>query len=163
MTKRSLYARRLITLVGVIAALTIGFGSIQAAALWTAASAPLTVAPVAVATLQSQLADERNRSTAVVQQLAALESQSTDLAAALQAAHAQIDTETTHAADLAAQLKAAKERLAKLEATIKAANKAARARAAAAAAAATKVTTVTATRPASGGEHDEPEPGDDGR
>jgi DNA repair exonuclease SbcCD ATPase subunit len=145
----------------VVAALTIGFGSIQAAALWTAASAPLTVAPVSVATLQSQLADERNRSMAVVQQLAALESQSTDLAAALQAAHAQIDTETTHAADLAAQLKAAKERLAKLEATIKAANKAARARAAAAAA--TKVTTVTAPRPATGGEHDEPEPGDDGR
>jgi DNA repair exonuclease SbcCD ATPase subunit len=161
MTKRSLYARRLITLVGVVAALTIGFGSIQAAALWTAASAPLTVAPVSVATLQSQLADERNRSTAVVQQLAALESQSMDLAAALQAAHAQIDTETTHAANLAAQLKAAKERLAKLEATIKAANKAARARAAAAAA--TKVTTVSAPGPASGGEHDEPEPGDDGR
>jgi cytoskeletal protein RodZ len=110
MTKRSLYARRLITLVGVVAALTIGFGSIQAAALWTAASAPLTVAPVSVATLQSQLADERNRSTAVVQQLAALESQSTDLAAALQAAHAQIDTETTHAANLAAQLKAGQAR-----------------------------------------------------
>jgi DNA repair exonuclease SbcCD ATPase subunit len=146
------------TLVGVVAALTLGFGSIRAAALWTAASAPLTVAPVSVATLQSQLADERGRSTAVVRQLEALESQSTDLAAALQAAHAQIDTETAHAADLAAQLKAAKERLAKLEATIKAANKAAQARAVTV----RRVTTVSAPRPASGGD-DHPEPGDDGR
>lgn len=159
MTRRSLYARRLMTLLGVVAALTLGFGSIQAAALWTASSAPLTIAPVSVATLQSQLADERSRSTAVVQQLDALESQSTDLATALQAAHTQIDTETAHAADLAAQLKAAKQRLAKLEAAIKAANKAAQARAVTV----RTVTTVTAPRPASGGEHDEPESGDDGR
>ena len=47
MSITSMRLRRLITTVGVIAALVLGFGSIKAAAAWTAASAPLTVAPVA--------------------------------------------------------------------------------------------------------------------
>ena len=58
----SMRLRRLITAVGVIAALVLGFGSIKAAAAWTAASAPLTVAPVPVAAIQDRLADEQARS-----------------------------------------------------------------------------------------------------
>ena len=126
---RSQSARRLATVVGVVAALVLGFGSIRAAAAWTAASAPLSVTPESVARLQSQLAGERDRSAALRQQLDGLESQSTDLARALEAARAQIGADAGHATDLAAQLKTARQRLAKLQATIAAANRASQARA----------------------------------
>lgn len=149
---RSLYVRRLLTVAGVIAALILGFGSIRAAAMWTAASAPLTIAPVSVSTLQSRLTDEQTRSAALQQQLDALESQSTDLVSALQAADARIDADASRAKDLSAQLKTAKQRLAKLEATITAANKASQARVASA----TTVRTTTTSRLTSGAE-----PGDD--
>lgn len=149
---RSQPLRRLLTVVGVFAALVVGLGSIRAASVWTAASAPLTVAPVSVSTLQSQLAAEQNRSAALQQQLDALESQSTDLASALQAAHARIDTDAGHAKDLAAQLKTAKHRLAGLEAAITAANQASQARAAR-----VMVVQTTATSAPTGGG----EPGDD--
>ena len=65
MTITSLPLRRLLTTIGVIAALLLGFGSIRAAAAWTAASAPLTVAPVSVSALQDQLATEQARSDAL--------------------------------------------------------------------------------------------------
>jgi hypothetical protein len=145
---RSPYLRRLLTVVGVIAALVLGFGSIRAASMWTAASAPLTIAPVPVSTLQTQLADEQGRSAALQQQLDALDSQSTDLASALQAAHARIDADASHANDLATQLKTAKQRLAKLEAAITTANQASQARAASA----TIVRTTTTSGQTSGGE-----------
>jgi DNA repair exonuclease SbcCD ATPase subunit len=150
---RSPYPRRLLTLVGVVAALGLGFASIQVASAWTAASAPLTVAPDSVSTLQSRLSDEQSRSAALQGQLDALESQSTDLASALRAAHARIDGDASHAADLAAQLKTARQRLAKLEAAIAAANRASLARAASATI--VGVTTAPAPPPSRG------EPGDD--
>jgi peptidoglycan hydrolase CwlO-like protein len=62
------------------------------------------------------------------QQLDALESRSSDLATALEAARAQIGVDTGHAQDLAAQLKAAKHRLARLQATIATASRAAQVR-----------------------------------
>jgi chromosome segregation ATPase len=126
----------------VIAALVLGFGSIRAAAAWTAASAPLTVAPVSVSTLQSRLMDERNRSAALEQQLRALESQSTELASALEAANARIEADASRAKDLAAQLKTARQRLAKLAATIASAERAARARVASATVVRTTTTSV---------------------
>lgn len=144
---RSQSVRRLATVVGVIAALVLGFGSIRAAAAWTAASAPLSVTPDSVATLQAQLAEEQSRSAALRQQLDALAAQSTDLAAALDAARTRIGADTGHAKDLAAQLKTAKQRLAKLQATIAAANRASQARAATATAA-----PVATTSPPGGGE-----------
>ena len=144
---RSQSARRLATVAGVIAALVLGFGSIRAAAAWTAASAPLTVTPESVAALQAQLAGERDRSAALQQQLDALEAQSTDLAGALDAARTRIGADATHATDLATQLKAAKQRLAKLQATIAAANRAAQAQARATT---TTVVQAVAPRPAGG-------------
>lgn len=144
---RSQPLRRLLTILGVIAALVVGFGSIRAAAVWTAASAPLTIAPVSVSTLQSQLADEQDRSGALQQQLDALASQSTDLASALQAAHSRIDIDAGHAKDLAAQLKTARQRLAKLQGSIASATRASLARAAGA----TLVHTTTSV-PKGGGE-----------
>jgi septal ring factor EnvC (AmiA/AmiB activator) len=126
---RSQSARRFATVVGVIAALVLGFGSIRAAAAWTAAAAPLSVTPDSVTALQSQLAGERDRSAVLQQQLDALETQSNDLVSALDAARAQISADAGNAGDLAAQLKTAKQRLARLQATITAANRASRARA----------------------------------
>jgi DNA repair exonuclease SbcCD ATPase subunit len=151
---RSQSARRLATVVGVIAALVLGFGSIRAAAAWTAAAAPLSVSPESVAALQSELAGERDRSAALQQQLAALESQSASLADALDAARTQIGTDAGHAKDLAAQLKTARQRLAKLQATIAAANRASQTRVAT-----TTVVQIAAppTQAATGGEG-----GDDG-
>jgi septal ring factor EnvC (AmiA/AmiB activator) len=145
---RSQSARRLATIVGVIAALVLGFGSIRAAAAWTAAAAPLRVTPDSVTTLQSQLADEQSRSAALRQQLDALASQSTDLATALDAARSRIGADASHAKDLAAQLRTAKQRLAKLQATIAAANQASQARAATV----TVVQSPAAPPPPSGGE-----------
>ena len=114
----ALRVRRLVTMFGVIAALLLGYGSIRAAAAWTAASAPLTVAPVPVAELQDRLAIEQARSADLTMQLRALAAQSTDLTTALEAAQAQIAADSDHAKALAAELAAAKKKLAKLEASI---------------------------------------------
>jgi chromosome segregation ATPase len=125
MTIQSPRIRRLVTVFGVIAALMIGFGSIRAAAAWTAASAPLTVAPVSVTKLQDRLAVEQARSVDLRLQLQTLTTQSTELTAALEAAQAQITSDTDHATQLAKDLKAAKQKLAKLEASIAKARQAA--------------------------------------
>ena len=117
--------RRLATIVAVIAALVVGYGSIRAAAAWTAASAPLSVAPVPVSALQDRLAVEQARSEDLRAQLETLTAQSTEMTAALEAAQSQIVTDTDHANALAKQLKDAKKKLAKLEASIAKAKRAA--------------------------------------
>jgi chromosome segregation ATPase len=117
--------RRLATVVAVIAALVVGYGSIRAAAAWTAASAPLSVAPVPVSALQDRLAVEQARSEDLRAQLETLTSQSTEMTAALEAAQSQIVTDTDHANALAQELKDAKKKLAKLEASIAKAKRAA--------------------------------------
>lgn len=126
MTIHSPRIRRIVTVFGVVAALLLGYGSIRAAAAWTAASAPLTVAPVSVTTLQDRLAVEQARSVDLRLQLQTLNTQSTELTAALEAAQAQITTDTDNATQLAKDLKAAKTKLAKLEASIAKARLAAR-------------------------------------
>ena len=68
----SLLVRRSVTIVGVALAIIVGFGTIRVAAAWTAASAPLVVAPTTAATLQGRLADEQTRSAALTDQLTAL-------------------------------------------------------------------------------------------
>ena len=121
----SLRWRRLLTTVGVVAALALGFGSIRAAAAWTAASAPIGVAPIPVSTIQDRLDQEMARSEGMRAQLDSLASQSTEMTTALEAAQARIAADTAHAKALAGELKAAKQKLAKLEASIAAAKAAA--------------------------------------
>ena len=145
-----MYARRLLTVAGVIAAFVLGFGSIRAAAAWTAASVSLTIPPVSVSTLQARLWDEQDRSAVLQQQLQALESQSTDLASALEAANVRIEADASRASHLAAQLKTAKQRLAKLTATIASANRASRATVAST----TLVRAAATSRPPIGGDDD---------
>ena len=122
----SLRLRRLITVVGVIAALALGFGSIKAAAAWTAASAPLTVTPVSVAAIQDRLVAEQTRSADMAARLESLAGQSAELTAALETAQARIVADTDQAKVLARALAAAKKKLAKLEASIAKARKATR-------------------------------------
>jgi chromosome segregation ATPase len=118
MTITSVPLRRVVTTVGVIAALVLGYGSIRAASTWTAASAPLSVAPVSIDRLQERLAAEQTRSADLETELLTLTTQTAQLNAALEAAQTRITTDTGHASDLAKQLKAAKDKLAKLEASI---------------------------------------------
>ena len=151
-----LRVRRLFTVIGVIAALAVGFGSIRAAAAWTAASAPLTVAPVPVAELQDRLAVEQARSSDLTFQLRALGTQSTELSAALQAAEAQIVADSDHAKALAKELKAAKKKLATLQASIAKAKVASQRRVVVV----TKVKTTTVAASSKHGD-DEDEHGDD--
>jgi DNA repair exonuclease SbcCD ATPase subunit len=153
---RSLAVRRLFTTVGVIAALVVGFGSIRAAAAWTAASAPLTVAPVTVSAIETKLADEQARSAALQAQLLALGVRSRELTQALETAKERIDTDTDHAKDVAKQLKTAKKQLAKLEKSIKAA------RAAAARAAVTRTVSTASSKSSAGSKHhDDEDEGDE--
>ena len=142
-------ARRLATVVAVIAALVVGYGSIRAAAAWTAASAPLSVAPVPVAALQDRLVVEQVRSEDLQAQLETLTAQSTEMTAALEAAQSQIATDTDHANALAKELKDAKKKLAKLEASIAKARRAAQR--------STVVVTKTKTVAAGSAHHDDDE------
>ena len=166
MSTKHLALRRLATAVGVVAVLALGYGSIRAASAWTAASAPLTVAPVSVRTLQANLADEQARSEALTQQLQALDARSQDLETALSQAQERIDSDATHAGDLEQQLAEAKAKLAKMEASIAKAKKALAAQVAAAkraaaaqAAAASRASTTSSGH--SGEDEHEHEHGDD--
>ena len=150
----SLRWRRLLTTLGVVAALALGFGSIRAAAAWTAASAPIGVAPIPVSTIQDRLDQEMARSESMRAQLDSLASQSTEMTSALEAAQTRIATDTAHAKALANELKAAKQKLAKLEASIAAA------KAAAARSVATTTRATATAPPARHGDDGEGESGD---
>lgn len=150
----SMRLRRLITTVGVVGALLLGFGTIKAAAAWTAASAPLTIAPTSISSLQSQLETEQARSAALQEQLLSLASQSTDLTVALEAAQVRIVADADQASQLAKDLKTAKKKLAKLQATIRATQ--------AAAAKQAKTVRVTAAPTQRPGGDDDGEEDDDG-
>ena len=142
MSTPRLIVRRALTIVGVVAVLALGVGSIKAAAAWTAASAPLTVAPVSVSILEEKLVAEHARSDALLAQLAALDARSRDLETALAAAQGRVLADADHATTLEDQLATAKARLAKLEKAIAKAKRDLRARQAAATT--TSVTTVSA-------------------
>jgi hypothetical protein len=114
--------RRVLTVIAVAASLLLGFGAIRASAAWTAAAAPISVAPISVDTLKVRLADESDRSAALLDRLTTLTSHADELSAALVAAKARIGEDAAHADQLAKDLAAAKEKLAALEKSIKQAN-----------------------------------------
>jgi septal ring factor EnvC (AmiA/AmiB activator) len=118
---RSVSIRRSLTIVGVALSLVVGFATIRAAAAWTASAAPLTDAPPSVAQLEEALAQEQARSATLSAQIDQLTSTSADLENALKTARDRIATDATQADDMRAALAAAKDRLAKLEAAIRAA------------------------------------------
>lgn len=125
--------RRAAVVAGVIASLLLGAGAIRAAAEYTAAAAPLSVAPESMDSLVARLATEQARSAALQAQLDAVRTSTADLGVALDAARGTIETDTKVAAELQLRLTAARTRLAKLERSLAAAARAAAARTATAA------------------------------
>jgi hypothetical protein len=134
-----LLIRRALVVAGVAASLVVGAASIQTAAAWTAASAPLNDPPASLASIQTSLELERARSLALEEQLRTLEGASADLAAALDTATGQVEIDKATAEGLRDSLAAAKQKLARLEAAL--------AKAAAARPAAASVTTVAGPTP----------------
>lgn len=121
---KNLFLRRAIVVVAVTTALVGGAASIRAAGLWTAASAPLGVAPASLTSINSSLAAERDRSAALEEQLRSISTAAAELQAALTAAQDQVATDSATAETLRADLDAAKKKLAKLEASLRAAARA---------------------------------------
>ncbi len=137
-----LFARRSLVVIGVIASLAVGASAIQAAGEWTAADAPLQIAPASITSIQAALAGEQERSAALEEQLATLQTATSELDAALTAAQSQVETDARSAAALRADLEAA---LAKLK-TVKAAlAKAAKAASAASSGSSSRSTAATPT------------------
>lgn len=145
----ALVIRRNLVIVGVVSALVLGAATVRAAAVWTAASAPLEQPPAALSSMRDALAQEKERSAALEQQLADLTQASNDLAAALTAARTQVATDSQTADTLRASLAAAQQKLAKLEAALKAAQS-------------VKVTTVAQTTTSTTTTYDDHDGGDDG-
>ena len=110
-----LITRRSLVVAGAVAALVVGAASIQVAAAWTAAAAPLNDPPASLASLQASLDGERARSDALDEQLRILAGASADLARTLDAAQGQVAANSANAEQLRASLAAAKEKLARLE------------------------------------------------
>jgi septal ring factor EnvC (AmiA/AmiB activator) len=111
--------RRPLVILGVLLALLTGAASIRAAAVWTAASAPLAAKPPSIETLADMLATEQARSAALAVQLDELKAGSADLATALEAARDRIASDQAQAQELSASLDAAKKKLAALEASLR--------------------------------------------
>lgn len=119
MTVESLFVRRGLTLIGVIAALMIGFAAIQAARAWTVEAAPLDTTPVSATAVEDALAVEQARSTDLQLQLQSLAANADRLTVALQAAQERIGADGDEATALRQDLKDAKAKLAKLKQSIR--------------------------------------------
>jgi chromosome segregation ATPase len=129
-------ARRAAVTVGVVGSLGLGAATIDAAAQWTAAAAPMQAPAVSAESLASQLANEQARGTDLQSRLQAATTQAAEVQAALDAANARIPTDDGTAKALRAQITAAEKKLVALNkqaATAAAAMKSAAARQAAAA------------------------------
>jgi septal ring factor EnvC (AmiA/AmiB activator) len=150
--------RRALVVAGVVTSLVLGLATIRAAAAWTAASAPLDVAPVAATSLQDRLAAEQARSADLEARLTQLTDQAAQLTTALGTARAQATTDAQHAADLQAKLESSQARLRQLDQQVAQAQAALKAQIAAAQAAARRATTApvapapAATEPAEHGD-----------
>ena len=104
-------ARRGMVIVAVVLSLTVGAMAVQAAAVWTESSAPLTVAPVSASTLVQRLSDEQARAAALEDQISALTEQTAQLTAALRTATDRIARDAKNAKTLRDKLAAAKRKL----------------------------------------------------
>ncbi len=112
MIELRLLARRTMVVVAVVLSLAVGAMAVRAAAVWTEASAPLTVAPESVSSLTQRLADEQARSAALEEHLTALTAQTEELTAALKSATDRIAKDARTAKTLRDKLAAAKKKLA---------------------------------------------------
>jgi len=163
------WVRRAVVLAATAAVLSVGIMTVQVAADWRAASAPLDVAPVGMSTISKDVAAETDRTTTLSGQVDDVAAQISDLQGALVTANGAMSGQADSATVLQGQLDTAKTKLTTLQKQLKAAqarltalNKAAARQAAINRAASARSTSSggTSTKPAStrapGGE-----PGDD--
>lgn len=151
MSVQSQPIRRTLTIAVAVVALILGFVAIRAAAAWTVSAAPLAASPTSAQATEVQLAAEQSRSAALQAQLVQLARQTEEMTASLDVAQGRIEADALHADQLATDLAAARQRLAKLERSIK------QAAAARSQQAATTPTTGTSTHRGDDDDGDEPD------
>jgi chromosome segregation ATPase len=114
-------ARRTLVVGATMAVIGVAVGTVQVAAQWRAATAPLDTAPVSMSTIADQAATEQERSDDIANQMGGLAGQVSSLQAALITANGGVAGQAKTAAGLQAQLKAAKVKLTNLQKQLKAA------------------------------------------
>ncbi len=137
-----------------------GVVSVQVAADWRAASAPLDATPVSASSINDAMAVEQARAQQLTSELDQVAGQISDISSAVKAANDAVTAQSGDAATVQDQLNAAQSKLAAMQAQLKAAQSrlaqlnAAAARQAALNAAAAKnpIVTTTTTTSTSGGE-----------
>lgn len=113
--------RRTTVVIGVLLSLILAMVTVRVAADWTASSAPLAVPPASLTSIEAALAGERARSAALQSQLDGLRASSDQLSSALAAANDRLALDQTTADGLRTDLATAQQKLATLEAALKAA------------------------------------------
>lgn len=163
------FVRRVAVVALTIAVIGVAVGTVQVAADWRAASAPLDAAPVSMSSIEQDYAIETERADDLATQMDGVAKQISTLQAALITANGSIAGDTASAQDLQVQLAAAKVKLTTIQKQLKGAqdrlqalNRAA-ARQAAANRSSSRRSTSTTTSTSSGGGGDDGgrEAGDD--
>ncbi len=153
--------RRVAVIAGTVAVIGVAVGTVQVAADWRAASAPLDAAPVSMSSIEQDYAIETERADDLAAQMDGVAKQISTLQAALITANGSIAGDTASAHDLQDQLAAAKVKLTTIQKQLKGAqerlealNRAA-ARQAAANRSSSKRSTSTSTSSVGGEDEDE--------
>lgn len=125
MSKASLarLARRGLILGATLAVIGVGAGTVQLAAEYRAAEAPLDAAPVSMSSIEQEYAIEEERAADIAAQVDGVAGQVSSLQAALIAAGGSVSTDAKTAVDLQAQLDAAKTKLTSMQKQLKAAQR----------------------------------------
>ena len=145
--------RRVAVLAATLAVIGVAAGTVQVAAEWRAASAPLDTAPVSMSSITQDYAVETQRADDLGKQMDGVAKQISDLQAALITADGSVAGDTTSATGLKAKLGAATVKLTTLQKQLDQAQQRLQAlnRAAARQAAANRSTRVTTAAPTTGG------------
>lgn len=114
-------ARRAAVLLGTIAVIGVAAGTVQVAAEWRTASAPLDTAPVSMSSISDDFAVEDERAGDLAAQMGGVAEQISTLQAALITANGSVAGDAANATTLQDQLTAAKTKLTTIQKQLKAA------------------------------------------
>jgi len=117
------WARRGAVLVTTAAVLVVGVSTVQVAADWRKASAPLDTAPVGMSTIEDDFTAETGRTDELSGQIDDVAAQISDLKVALIAANGSMATDQEQATVLQAQLESSAAKLSTLQRQLKAAQR----------------------------------------
>jgi chromosome segregation ATPase len=113
--------RRAAVIAGTIAVIGVAVGTVQVAADWRAASAPLDTAPVSMSSIEQDYAIENERAEDLAGQMDGVAKQISTLQSALITANGSIAGDTANAEGLQDQLAVAKTKLTTIQKQLKAA------------------------------------------